>query len=253
MKKITAIFILILISGCAIEPKVYPKAKPYDNLAEGYIVYKPYVGYQRWDGQYLSGFYSRGWQYLDNCVATGPLVPDKNLQASIRYSEKDDVVYLTYAGGPSMASCDIKYDLIKAEIEKYISEASASEMARVDAEIEEKKQQTAESKRGESNAAENKVSFGGYVTTKKDIIGSLVLACYTGSLDSGGTLYVSKEEQANRYKVLLGLYEGDATNTKRITNAYNFARRNLSDRYPLDTRGQYRAGVCDQMVMKGKL
>lgn len=253
MKKITAIFILILISGCAIEPKIYPKAKPYDNMAEGYIVYKPYVGYQRWDGQYLSGFYSRGWQYLDNCVATGPLVPDKNLQASIRYSEKDDVVYLTYAGGPSMASCDIKYDLIKAEIERYISEASASEMARVDAEIEEEKQQTAESKRGESNAAENKVSFGGYVTTKKDIIGSLVLACYTGSLDSGGTLYVSKEEQANRYKVLLGLYEGDATNTKRITNAYNFARRNLSDRYPLDTRGQYRAGVCDQMVMKGKL
>ena len=66
-------------------------------------------------------------------------------------------------------------------------------------------------------------------------------------------LYVSKEEQSDRYKALLGLYEGEPANVKRISNAYNFARRNLSDRYPLDTMGQYRAGVCDQMVTKGKL
>ncbi|MBP5098285.1 hypothetical protein [Pseudomonas protegens] len=100
---------------------------------------------------------------------------------------------------------------------------------------------------------EKKVSFGGYVTTQKDIFGSVLLACYTGSLDSEGMLYVSKEEQENRYKALLGLYEGQPAIAKRITNAFNFARQNLSDRYPLDTMGQYRAGVCDQMVMKGKL
>ncbi|WP_271311916.1 hypothetical protein [Yersinia intermedia] len=99
---------------------------------------------------------------------------------------------------------------------------------------------------------EKKVEFGGYVATKKDILGSVVLACYTGSLDSDGML-VSKEEKENRYKELLGLYKGDSLNIKRINNAFNFARRNLSDRYPLDTRGQYRADVCDQMVLKGKL
>lgn len=99
---------------------------------------------------------------------------------------------------------------------------------------------------------EKKVEFGGFVATKNNILGSVVLACYTGSLDSDGML-VSKEEQANRYKELLGLYEGDSLNIKRINNAFNFARRNLSDRYPLDTRGRYRADVCDQMVFKGKL
>lgn len=99
---------------------------------------------------------------------------------------------------------------------------------------------------------EKKVSFGGYVTTKKDVIGSLVLACYTGSIDRDDK-WVPREEQEKRYRELRGLYEGDATNLKRITNAYEFARRNLSDRYPLDAMGQYRAGVCDQMVMKGKL
>lgn len=66
-------------------------------------------------------------------------------------------------------------------------------------------------------------------------------------------LHVSKDEQADRYKALLGLYEGEPASAKRITNAFNFAQRNLSDRYPLDTMGQYRASVCDQMVMKGKL
>ncbi|WP_273863847.1 hypothetical protein [Pseudomonas sp. B3G-3] len=105
----------------------------------------------------------------------------------------------------------------------------------------------------QENKLNPKVEFGGYVATKKDIFGSVLLACYTGSLDRDGMLYVSKEEQENRYKALLGLYEGEPSSIKRITNAYNFARRNLSDRYPLDTMGQYRAGVCDQMVMKGKL
>lgn len=99
---------------------------------------------------------------------------------------------------------------------------------------------------------EKKVSFGGYVTTKNDVVGSLVLACYTGSIDRNDK-WVPREEQEKRYRELLGLYEGDAPNRKRITSAYEFARRNLSDRYPLDTMGQYRAGVCDQMVMKGKL
>lgn len=99
---------------------------------------------------------------------------------------------------------------------------------------------------------EKKVEFGGYVATENNILGSVVLACYIGSLDSDGML-VSKAEQDNRYKALLGLYEGDRPNIKRINNAFNFARRNLSDRYPLDTRGQYRADVCDQLVLKGKL
>lgn len=144
MSKVIAVFISVLISGCALEPRVYPKANPYDS-PEGYVVYKPYAGYQRWDGRYLSGFYSSGWQYLDNCVATGPLVPNKILQASIRYSDKDDVVYLNYAGGPSRARCDIKYDVIKTEVDRYISDASASEAARIDAEI--KEEQVAESRR----------------------------------------------------------------------------------------------------------
>lgn len=100
---------------------------------------------------------------------------------------------------------------------------------------------------------EKRVEFGGYVATKKNLLGSIVLACYTGSLDSDGMLYVSKEEQADRYKALLDLYEGEPVSAKRIANAFNFARRTLSDRYPLDTMGQYRASVCDQMVTKGKL
>ncbi|CAJ1798724.1 hypothetical protein [Aeromonas veronii] len=99
---------------------------------------------------------------------------------------------------------------------------------------------------------EKKVEFGGYVATKDDIYGSVTLACYTGSLDSDGIL-LSKEEQEKRYKALLGLYEGDSLNTKRIKKAFDFARLNLRDRYPLDTRGRYRVSVCDQMVLKGKL
>lgn len=100
---------------------------------------------------------------------------------------------------------------------------------------------------------EKKVEFGGWVATRRNLLGSVVLACYTGSSDSGGAMSLSKEEQASRYKALLGLYEGEPSSMKRIANAYNFARRNLSDRYPLDTMGKYRAGVCDQMVKKGKL
>ncbi|EPT3121747.1 hypothetical protein ACVQEB_003970 [Pseudomonas aeruginosa] len=100
---------------------------------------------------------------------------------------------------------------------------------------------------------EKKVEFGGWVATRKNLLGSLVLACYTGISDSGGAISLSKEEQTRRYNALLGLYEGDQSSIKRITNAYEFARRNLSDRYPLDTTGQYRAGVCDQMVRNGKL
>lgn len=99
---------------------------------------------------------------------------------------------------------------------------------------------------------EKKVEFGGYIATKDNILGSVALACYTGSLESDDML-ISKQEQANRYKQLLGLCEGDSINIKRINNPFNFARRNFSDHYPLDTRGQYRADVCDQMVLKGKL
>ncbi len=252
MNKIIAIFISVLISGCVLEPRVYPKAKPYDN-PEGYVVYKPYAGYQRWDGRYLSGFYSSGWQYLDNCVATGPLVPNKILQASIRYSDKDDVVYLNYAGGPSRARCDIKYDVIKAEIDKYISDASAAETARNIAEIKEEKRQEAERKKKGLGEKVNKVEFGGFVAAREDILTSVLLACYTGSLDSGGWPSISTQERTSRYKALLSLHDDSPASMQRITNAYNFALKNLSDRYPLDTMAKYRGSVCDQMVMKGKL
>lgn len=99
---------------------------------------------------------------------------------------------------------------------------------------------------------EKQVEFGGYIATKDNIHGSVALACYTGSLDSDGKL-LSKEEQENRYKELLKLYDGDNLNIKRIKKAFNFARINLSDRYPLDTLGRYRVSICDQMVLEGKL
>ena len=97
-----------------------------------------------------------------------------------------------------------------------------------------------------------KVEFGGFVATRKDILTSVLLACYTGSLDSDDK-WIPREEQAKRYKALLGLYEGDAKNLNRVSDAYDFARRNLSNRYPLDTMARFRGSVCDQMVMKGKL
>ncbi|WP_321150945.1 hypothetical protein [Aeromonas jandaei] len=99
---------------------------------------------------------------------------------------------------------------------------------------------------------EKKVEFGGYVATKRNIHGSVALACYTGSLDSDGVL-LSKDEQEKRYQKLLDLYADDIPNTQRIKNAFSFARTNLSDKYPLDTLGRYRASVCDQMVIKGEL
>lgn len=100
--------------------------------------------------------------------------------------------------------------------------------------------------------ADKKVEFGGYVATRSNISGSVLLACYTGSLDSDGAL-VSRDEQVNRYEALKGLYEGDVISASRIIAAFNFARNNLSDKYPLDVRGQYRASVCDEMVRLGKL
>lgn len=166
------------------------------------------------------------------------------------YDHEDEVVYLTHDFGPRFIRCDINYEIIRAEAERYIAENKASSMAKIEEEIRHRKA------RGEGNKSREpteKVEFGGWVATRGNLLGSVVLACYTGSSDSGGAMSLSKEEQANRYKALLGLYEGAPSSMKRITNAYNFARRNLSDRYPLDTMGQYRAGVCDQMVMKGKL
>lgn len=96
------------------------------------------------------------------------------------------------------------------------------------------------------------VRFGGYIATQDNILGSVILACYSGSIDSDSRL-VSNDERTRRYKALLSLYEGDKKNTQRITNAFNFANNNLRDRYPLDTEGRYRARVCDEMLRKGKL
>lgn len=245
MRRISAIFLLIIISGCASDNVNRYPPKPYDNPKEGYIVYTPKSGYQIGDGYFLKGFHASGLHYLDNCSGVGSLKPNKQLPANLSYSEIDEVIYLRYPGGPSMARCDINYEVIRSEAEKYIAASRSSAIAQSDAELEHRNNQV--------SRPQNKVEFGGYVATKENILGSVVLACYTGSLDSGGMLYVSKEEQSDRYKALLSLYEGEPANVKRISNAYNFARRNLSDRYPLDTMGQYRAGVCDQMVTKGKL
>ena len=198
-----------------------------------------------WDGYFLKGFHASGLQYLDNCSGVGSLKPNKQLPATLRYSETDDVIYLSYPGGPSRAACDINYEVIRSEAEKYIAARRSAAIAQSDAEREQRNRQ--------GSRSEKKVEFGGYVATRENLLGSIVLSCYTGSLDSGGMLNVSTEEQGNRYKALLGLYEGEPASAKRITNAFNFARRNLSDRYPLDTMGQYRASVCDQMVTKGKL
>jgi len=96
------------------------------------------------------------------------------------------------------------------------------------------------------------VRFGGYVTNNEDIIGSVALACYTGSIDSDNK-YVSSEERLRRYKALIDLYDGDETNTRRIKNAFNFANINLRDRYPLDTEGYHRVSICGAMIKKGKL
>lgn len=148
-----------------------------------------------------------------------------------------------YKCSPARQTIEIILDDAVKDVKKWEDYASSDEAKR-----------SAKQFQSEHESTLNpKVEFGGYVATKKDIFGSVLLACYTGSLDRDGMLYVSKEEQENRYNALLGLYKGEPSNIKRITNAYNFARRNLSDRYPLDTMGQYRAGVCDQMVMKGKL
>lgn len=121
------------------------------------------------------------------------------------------------------------------------------------AESDEAKENARQFQLEQENKLNPKVEFGGYVATRKNLLGSIVLACYTGSLDSGGWPSISTQERTNRYKALLSLYDDNPASMQRITNAYNFALNNLSDRYPLDTMAKYRGGVCDQMVMKGRL
>lgn len=99
---------------------------------------------------------------------------------------------------------------------------------------------------------EKKLEFGGYVARNTDLLGSLVLACYTGSLDTNN-LMVPEEERARRYKALLDLHADDKLSANRIIKAFEFASRNLRDRFPLDTRGHYRVAICDQMAVSGKL
>lgn len=369
MNKIAAISLSVILAGCATS-SIRPQARPYDNPNEGYVVYTPKTDHQGWEGVYLRGFYSKGTNYVTNCAATTAIIPGKNLQASIRFVEGDDVVYLDYMGGPRFAKCDINYDAITAQVEQYIARQKKIAQAKNEAENgsserraysdnayneilfldkpyatthiaecnidcvwtkddkgrlvseaggpdgtgvcwdqkaydlakklhEDKKliwhsPPNFEYEYGNKNTcyykvdkkggvvlaisgdsataaddchnshnkeralsfaskARKTVEFGGYVATKENLLGSVVLACYTGTLNRSGELYVSKQEQADRYKALLDLYEGDPAGAKRITSAFNFARSNLSDRYPLDTMGRFRAGVCDQMVMKGKL
>jgi hypothetical protein len=99
---------------------------------------------------------------------------------------------------------------------------------------------------------DKKVDIGGYLATKENILGSVLLACYTGSLDSDDRI-VSNNERVRRFTELLDLYKDDNSGRIRVANAFDFADRNLRDRYLLDTEGRYRSVVCEQMVKKGKL
>lgn len=250
VKKLLALLASLVISGCAAHKDV-PQGRQYDNPQKGYVVYRPIAEIQRWDGPYLEGFRASGAQYVSNCVSVNAQFnPVKVISSKVYYDHDDEVVYLTHDFGPRFIRCDINYETIRAEAEGYISEKKSSSMAKIEEEISRR------NSKGEPNnvrESSERVEFGGWVATRKNLLGSIVLACYTGSLDSNGMLHVSKQEQIERYKALLGLYEGDPASAKRITDAFNFARLNLSDRYPLDTMGQYRASVCDQMVTKGKL
>ncbi|GGE59804.1 hypothetical protein GCM10007421_38100 [Halopseudomonas oceani] len=98
---------------------------------------------------------------------------------------------------------------------------------------------------------DKKVEFGGYVARKSDLLGALVLACYTGSLDTNNST-VSENERVRRYSALLDLYGDDRNSAARVTKAFEFASVNLRDRFPLDTMGRYRVAVCDQMAISGK-
>ncbi|CNI21219.1 Uncharacterised protein [Yersinia aldovae] len=109
---------LVVLYGCSTTPVI---VKSYDKPDKGYVVYTPKSGFQRFDGLYLQGFKSSSYKYLNNCVATGPLKPNKILQASLSYDENDGVVYLRYPGGPSMASCDINQENINIDVENYIN------------------------------------------------------------------------------------------------------------------------------------
>lgn len=247
MKTLLSALLMIAISGCSGKAGL-PSAQPYDNPREGYVVYTPNAEYQLSDGRYLKGFSASGIQYLSNCTGSESFKANKQLPSVLRYNEQDGVVYLKYALGPSLASCDINYGVIKADVESYAARRKLAESAALK---ENKAHQSTEISEG-NPSEKSEVRFGGYVATKNDLLGSILLACYTGSLDTDDRI-TSSEEQASRYKALVGLYEGDNLAIKRVSRSFEFARRNLSDRYPLDARGQYRASVCDQMVMKGKL
>ncbi|WP_169316081.1 hypothetical protein, partial [Pseudomonas agarici] len=231
MKKLLALFVSLVITGCAAHRDV-PQGRPYDNPKKGYVVYRPIAEIQRWDGPYLEGFRSSGAKYVSNCVSVNAQFnPSKIIASEMYYDHEDEVVYLTHDFGPRFIRCDINYEIIRSEAERYIAENKASSMAKIEEEIR-RRNARAEGNKGREST--EKVEFGGFVATREDILTSVLLACYTGSLDSDDK-WIPREEQAKRYKDLLGLYEGDAPKTKRITNAFNFARSNLSSRYPLDT------------------
>ncbi len=96
------------------------------------------------------------------------------------------------------------------------------------------------------------VHFDGYIATKENILGSVVLACYIGSINSDNKR-IPNDERIRRYNAIMSLYEGDEKNTRRIETAFNFANTNLRDRYPLDTNGRYVGSICNKMVQKGKI
>jgi hypothetical protein len=210
MKKSHMFFIICGVSfflcGCALPEKI--KAKPYDNPDYGYVVYTPKSGYQEFDGIYLEGFYSSGGQYLKKCVATGPLeIANSGLPATIRYNKDDGVVYLRYPGGPTMASCDIAYDVIKRDAELYISkekEARRVEFEQVEKEKIETKKWRAEHKREAATDDALKL-FVTYCEALRDATGN---ASYIDDLRAMKHEFVGPKTNSMMYQYAVNVFHG---------------------------------------------
>lgn len=199
----------LIVVGCVAQEKI--SAKPYDNPTKGYVVYTPEAGYQRWDGIYLKGFHSTGLQYLDNCVASGSLTPAKRLQGYLRYDEKDGVVYLAYNGGPSMARCDINYDIIRAEVEQHIGrQKSVAEAKAIESN---RKREQAEQRRADNPkaaATEDSIElFVKYCELLKDATGN---ASHIDDLRAMRHDYVGPVTNAITYRYSLNLFRNTGGN-----------------------------------------
>lgn len=92
------------------------------------------------------------------------------------------------------------------------------------------------------------VNINGYIATKDNIIGSVALACYAGSMNRS-----QNKDRVMMYLKLIDLHKGDAYSLKRISRAYDLARSNMADRIIGDNMGYQKVKICDQMVIDGYL